>query len=217
MPQSSELHSIHRDSLRHFANPSPKGLTRKSPKYTTQLHRGQLSTSTYTVGGLTVLGTPPLNKLSITTDIFDVGAVLTAGCGLLAVLSALYFVFTWFAFGNSSTSLRIQSCTLFFCAVWLFATLVPFDLFFATRQASVSATLDGITVSQSIIQNIEEALGISPVYREQSFLKLVAILPWFAFLFAIIAGLILHVAASRVSAYGGDSEKKPRKFFRANS
>ncbi|KAI5994788.1 hypothetical protein EDD15DRAFT_2149176, partial [Pisolithus albus] len=104
-----------------------------------------------------------------------------------------------------------QGWSLYFCGLWLLVTLIPFDAFYATRQAQVSATLDGISVPAVEIQSIKQALGLSPYYTDTSYcnpsritevfvnliflLKLVGVLPWFALLFPVIAGFVLQLAA----------------------
>ncbi|KAL4079918.1 hypothetical protein V8B97DRAFT_2020669 [Scleroderma yunnanense] len=105
------------------------------------------------------------------SDIFDVGAVLTAGCGLLAIVSAICLGFLFRPLRNV-LFLRVQGWTLYACALWILATVIPFDVFFATRSASVTASLGGIPVSQTIIQSIESSLGVSPVYKHSWFCKL---------------------------------------------
>ncbi|KIM59909.1 hypothetical protein SCLCIDRAFT_979116 [Scleroderma citrinum Foug A] len=106
------------------------------------------------------------------SDIFDVGAVLTAGCGVLFIVSAFSLVSLFRPLRNNSAHfLRIQEWALFFCAIWIFATVIPYDVFFATRSAKVTASLGGVSVSQAIIQSIEKSLGVSPVYKESGFCK----------------------------------------------
>lgn len=143
------------------------------------------------------------------SDIFDVGAVLTAGCGVLIVVSAFSLVSLFRPLRNNSAYLlRIQTWALFFCALWIFATVIPFDVFFATRSAKVTASLNGVPVSQAIIQSIEKSLGVSPIYKESWFLRLLAIIPWFAFVFAVIAGIFQHLAASRASSGHAQATEK---------
>jgi len=114
--------------------------------------------------------------ISSPLDIFDVGAVLTAGCGVLIVDSAFSLVSLFRPLRNNSAYLlRIQTWALFFCALWIFATVIPFDVFFATRSAKVTASLNGVPVSQAIIQSIEKSLGVSPIYKESWFCKLFAL------------------------------------------
>lgn len=86
----------------------------------------------------------------------------------------------------------------------------------------MSATLDGFPVSDSIIQGIEQVLGVTSVYRDIDYrelncyllvqagllltiitrltVKLVAVLPWFSLIFSVIAGVILHISARREGA-----------------
>lgn len=143
------------------------------------------------------------------SDIFDVGAVLTAGCGVLIVVSAFSLVSLFRPLRNNSAYLlRIQTWALFFCALWIFATVIPFDVFFATRSAKVTASLNGVPVSQAIIQSIEKSLGVSPIYKESWFLRLLAIIPWFAFVFAVIAGIFQHLAATRASSGHAQATEK---------
>ncbi|KAI6015900.1 hypothetical protein BKA83DRAFT_4340428, partial [Pisolithus microcarpus] len=141
-----------------------------------------------------------------TKDISDVGSVVLTGCALQVVLSALFIVFVFFPRCTTALFLRIQGWSLCFCGLWLPATLIPFDVFYATRQAQVSATLDGIPVPTH------------PYYKDASYffvkliflLKLVAVPPWFALLFAVIAGFVLQFAAGHITF--GDSrndEKEP--------
>ncbi|KAH7925226.1 hypothetical protein BV22DRAFT_1034222 [Leucogyrophana mollusca] len=151
---------------------------------------------------------PPGSSVSLNVDdhdVFSAGGVITAACALATVLSLVYMVLTFLPFGGKASTLRLQSASLLFCSVLIFATLIPFDIFFATRSAGISATLDGVAVPASLIQQIEALVGVTPQYKKISYLRLVAILPWFASLFAATAAGVLHAAAGRAgaSAYGG--------------
>ncbi|KIJ16173.1 hypothetical protein PAXINDRAFT_11215 [Paxillus involutus ATCC 200175] len=143
------------------------------------------------------------------TDVFSTGAVITTVCALLSLLSAAAFAFTWCPIQNKRFWFRSQSCALLFCSIWLFVTLIPFDYFFTNREAQVSATLDGFPVSDSIIQGIEQVLGVTSVYRDIDYLKLVAVLPWFSLIFSVIAGVILHISARREGAAVGRDNASP--------
>ncbi|KAI6157089.1 hypothetical protein BKA82DRAFT_126293 [Pisolithus tinctorius] len=145
-----------------------------------------------------------------TKDISDVGIVVLTGCALQVALSALFTVFVFIPRRTTALFLRIQGWLLYFCGLWLLATLIPFDVIFATRQANVTATLNGIPVPASEVQNMEEALGLSPYYKDAWYLKLVAILPWFAFPFAVLAGFVLQFAAGQIT-FGSsqNNEKEP--------
>ncbi|KAH7912919.1 hypothetical protein BJ138DRAFT_1147266 [Hygrophoropsis aurantiaca] len=151
---------------------------------------------------------PPGSSVTIDVndhDIFSVGGVITAVCAVLAVLALVYLVFALLPAGQKSKTLCLQSATLAFGSVWLFAALVPFDIFYATRSAAISATLDGVAVPEALIQQLEGLTGVSPEYKNINYLKLVAILPWFAALFAAVAAGVLYVAAGQVPYEGAPS------------
>ncbi|KIK94327.1 hypothetical protein PAXRUDRAFT_457573 [Paxillus rubicundulus Ve08.2h10] len=131
------------------------------------------------------------------SDVFSTGAVITTVCALLSLISAASFAFTWCPIRDKRFGYRSQSCALFFCSIWLFVTLIPFDYFFTNREAQVSATLDGFSVSDNIMQSIEQVLGVTPVYKDIDYLRLVAVLPWFSLIFSVIAGVVLHKSARR--------------------
>jgi len=152
-------------------------------------------------------GVAEIPGASVNIDSNDVsasGGVIIAVCALLALLSIVFFTFTCRPIKNrrfsSWFSLRFQSCSLLFGSIWLFATLIPFDYFVANRQVQVSASLDGLSIPASLIQDIEAALGFSPMYKDMDYLVLLAVLPWFALLFSVIAGVVLHFAARRAGA-----------------
>lgn len=125
------------------------------------------STSIYMVRNSIGPGITDLDLRSI--DIFSIGGVLAGGCALLAILSALYLFCTFFRVRDNYTFLQVQAWSTYFCAIWLLATLIPFDLLFATGEAVVSASLNGISLSQNVIKDAEGALGISPLYRSRSY------------------------------------------------
>ncbi|KAK2459965.1 hypothetical protein APHAL10511_007971 [Amanita phalloides] len=130
-------------------------------------------------------------------DILQAGAVVTSVSALIAVLCALLVLFHLRA-PLSSTALRFQGFLLAFCAIWLFSALVPFTHFYRTRSAIVSAHIGGVSLPDSTVNKVERALGLTSRYRDIHFLRLAAILPWFAFLFSVITSIMLFVAASRV-------------------
>ncbi|EGN94480.1 hypothetical protein SERLA73DRAFT_188405 [Serpula lacrymans var. lacrymans S7.3] len=139
-----------------------------------------------------------------TNDVFHTGVVITTVCALIAVLTFVYLLFTFCSITNRPLGLRLQAFSLIFCAVWLFATLIPFDVYFANHSAQVTATLGGTQVPQSLIQLLENELGVSAVYKHIYYLRLLAVLPWFAFLFSLVAAGVLLVASghARTTDYG---------------
>jgi len=133
-------------------------------------------------------------------DVFRSGVVLTTVSALIALLSFLMILHILFSSAtNHAKALRIQAAILTFCAVWLFATIIPFTFFFATRSAKVTASLNGLQLPSTLVNQAEKSLGSTSVYKKIGYLRLVAILPWFTDLFTAIAAIVLFMAASRAT------------------
>jgi len=99
----------------------------------------------------------------------------------------------------------ILGSLLAFASVWLLAVTIAFTIIFATKSARVSASLGSLQLPQSVIDAQAKALGVSPIYKNQSYRELqsspalqspdticssvlhAAILPWFAWLFTAVA------------------------------
>ncbi|KAF8066554.1 hypothetical protein FPV67DRAFT_1416901 [Lyophyllum atratum] len=161
-------------------------------------------------------GVPPPTVVTINTnDVFKSGVILTVVAALIAVLCSIFILMAVFTRGLAARSLRIQAAILAFCAVWLFATLVPFTVFFANRSAQVSARVGNIELPPQIIKQAEQAMGSTSVYRQIGYLRLVAILPWITLLFTIIAAVVLFMAGSparRVHAAPGHTTARDIHF-----
>jgi len=134
-----------------------------------------------------------------TNDVFSSGVVVTTVSALIAVICTLTIIHIVF-FPASSRIDRIHGIMLAFCAVWLFVTMIPFTAFVANRSADVTATLNGVALPSSLIDRAERTLGVTRVYKDISYLRLVAILPWFTVLFTAIAAGVLFTASSRATA-----------------
>lgn len=125
---------------------------------------------------------------------------------------------------------------MLFGALWLLATVIACDVIFATRSTKVTVTLGGIVVPQSSIQPIQQAIGISPEYKQKWYctyspgrvsgflanscnlkVKLCAILPWFASLFATVSGLLLLKAARDTTDYVITEEREQEKVGRPSN
>ncbi|TRM62198.1 hypothetical protein BD626DRAFT_58016 [Schizophyllum amplum] len=130
------------------------------------------------------------------SDILDAGIAVTVACGITALLSLLSMLALLLP-RLRTVPARLVAPLFFFCAVFLFATLVPFDLFYSTRSANVTAHIGAITVPPSVVQQIQEAAGLSNKYSDKLYLRVVAIVPWFAFLFAITSGVLMLLSQSR--------------------
>ncbi|KXN81941.1 hypothetical protein AN958_03382 [Leucoagaricus sp. SymC.cos] len=134
-------------------------------------------------------------------DVFQTGAVITAICIVLFVITSIYIVILLLRPASFSRrrTIAIQGGILAFFATWLFATLVPYTHFVRTRSAVTRVTIGGVPLSQTVIDNLERQFGITPVYKRIGYLRLVAILPWITLLFTIISSVLLYMAASRSS------------------
>lgn len=100
-----------------------------------------------------------------TTDILASGIVLTIVCGLVALASLLFLLPALLASASAHRWLKLQTAVFGFLSVWAFAVLVPFTDFFANRQAKVSASIGNIQLPASIIQQLQNQIGATPVYR----------------------------------------------------
>ena len=71
----------------------------------------------------------------------------------------------------SARSLLFQSTNFLVAGLGLFAALVPFTIYFATHEASVLAFIGTAEIPTTLVQEVEKALGITPVYRNISYCK----------------------------------------------
>ncbi|KAI0777605.1 hypothetical protein BD413DRAFT_466919 [Trametes elegans] len=139
-----------------------------------------------------------------TDDVFQVGCVVTAVCGALAVVSLVSLALLFFNRPSTKSSeplstrtLPLQAGLLAFLTVWLFASLVAMTDFVANRQAKVSAFLGSVQLDDSIIKLVEGQLGVTSVYKDIGYLRLAVILPWIAFLFGAVSSVVSIAAARR--------------------
>ncbi|KAL5532362.1 hypothetical protein ACEPAF_5932 [Sanghuangporus sanghuang] len=139
-----------------------------------------------------------------TSEAFDSAVVLAVGCGLLALTSLLTFLAYVSIFKPvSRRPVLFASLVHWFLAVWIFASLVAFDVIAVNRSAKVAAFLGETQLPDSVVQQQEQALGVSPTYWDHDYIKLLAILPWFAFLFAVIVGLERFFASKHFDSHRG--------------
>jgi len=144
-------------------------------------------------------------------DIYSVCAVIAAASALLTALSLASTASQIFSIGTKRPHLRLQACLMLFGALWLLATVIACDVFFATRSTKVTATVGEFAIAQSSIQEIEAAIGVSPEYKDKWYLRLCAILPWFAVLFATVSGALLYSAARNNGGYSKTEEPESEK------
>lgn len=150
-----------------------------------------------------------------TGDIFKVGVVLTVVAAIIAIVAFISLGLSFLSRKASSAS-RIQGAVLAFLGTWLLACQIPYTVFFATRAANVTAKLGNISIGKDVIAQTEKALGVTSVYKNIDYLKLVAILPWFTILFTFISAAVLFTspsdssAATTASADSGEHVAAPR-------
>lgn len=143
-------------------------------------------------------------------DISQTGALVTAVAALIA-LSCIVMILFHLRVRLSPLALRLQGAFLAFCAAFLFAVLVPYTVFYQTRSAIIGVTVLAIQIPENIVQTVQNVLGLQSKYSQLDFLQLIAILPWFTVIFAVITAIMLFVAASRVytkSRYRGTPLEK---------
>jgi len=142
------------------------------------------------------------------TDILSAGYVLTIGNGLLALASLVFLVQTFFS-SKATTARRhaIRAGILGFLTLWCFASVMAVLILARTRSAKVTAFLGAIQLPAVLVQQQEAALGSSPVYWTEKFLRAGAIVPWFAVLFGALATAALLSARPAV-VEGSHSDEK---------
>ncbi|KAJ7149146.1 hypothetical protein C8R46DRAFT_1009784 [Mycena filopes] len=145
---------------------------------------------------------PPPTIISLNTDdVFRAGVVVTVVSAVIMVLCTLFIgllvVDANKRSGISTRTLPLQYLSLAFFAVWLFATQIPVSVFVSKRSVKVSAMINGLNLPNGVIKTIERALGTNTAYKDFSYLKLLAIIPWFALIFTVAAAVVSFLASSR--------------------
>ncbi|KAJ7489128.1 hypothetical protein FB451DRAFT_1223809 [Mycena latifolia] len=135
-----------------------------------------------------------------TNDVFQSGVVVTTVVAVILFLCTVYIglllVDNSRRSGLSTRTLVVQYLSLGFFAIWLLATQIPVTVFVATRSARVEAFIDGLKLPDSVVATIERALGAKTKYSSFGYLKLIAIIPWFTFLFTLIAAVVSFMASA---------------------
>ena len=104
------------------------------------------------------------------------GVVVTVACLLVAIFCTIYLLLLASTFSKggrvsrtsraSDSTLPIQWMTLAFCAVWIFATQIPFTVFFANNKAQIHASIGTLVLPQDQIAQIEKLLGVTSTYKD---------------------------------------------------
>lgn len=149
-------------------------------------------------------------------NIYSVCSVIAAACALLTALSLVSTFSQILSIGRKQRLLHLQGFLMLFGALWLLATVIACDVLFATQSTKITATLNGSAVPQDVIQQMEQSIGVSPEYSKKWYLRLCAILPWFAVLFATLSGLLLHNAARNTNNYRSTEATESEKIARTS-
>ncbi|EKM75465.1 hypothetical protein AGABI1DRAFT_116389 [Agaricus bisporus var. burnettii JB137-S8] len=147
---------------------------------------------------------PPNSTVHVNdNDVFQTGAIITAVS--LVIFLTTYGSLAFLIYRPTSFTrpklITAQASILALFTAWLFATLVPYTHFFRTRSARIDATLGTFQIPEAIIQRIQQENGLTPVYMQIGYLRLLAILPWIEFFFSLVATMILFMAASRMESH----------------
>jgi len=149
-----------------------------------------------------------------TDDVSQTGTIIGVICAVVAFLSFSYILILLLPLKwpksherLSTSTLVIQYGSLGFFALWLFTVQIPFVVFFRTHSAQVQAFIGRVEVPPQLLSGTERLLGVDPTYKSKFYLKLLAILPWFTFLFTVIAAVVSFVAYRRTKGRAQDGEK----------
>jgi len=137
-------------------------------------------------------------------DVFHSGIVVTTVSALIALISFLFIAhLLLLPYDRITRTFRIQGGLLAFFAIWLFATLIPFTHFVATRSANVTATLNGVRLPASLVQRAEQALGSTSVYKKIGYCMVYSI-P-----FSHISALIILFQCDWLQSFRGSRSFSP--------
>ncbi|KAG8695373.1 hypothetical protein FRC09_009191 [Ceratobasidium sp. 395] len=140
-----------------------------------------------------------------TNNLLRSGIILSVGCLLLSIFTSIFIGLILLDSRKSSTStstsaistrtLPMQTGTLAFLSVWIFATLVTVTKFAAHGSANVHAYSGGKELPDSLVRSTEKALGFSRVYWAQLYVRILTVAPWVTLLFALIATAVTFMAS----------------------
>lgn len=109
------------------------------------------------------------------SDIFSTGVAILTVCLVIFIFTCLYIVMllTRPVSFSSSRFITYQVAILAFLAAWLFAVLVPYTYFFSTRSVTVTVSIGGQPLPQSIVDALLQTLGrqngLSTRYRDHAY------------------------------------------------
>ncbi|KIK01823.1 hypothetical protein K443DRAFT_98023 [Laccaria amethystina LaAM-08-1] len=145
------------------------------------------------------LATPPTVVSIDVHDIFDVGVLEITATTVLTfnyIVPPLLLPSSPSPFVSrlrtlSTKTLRVQAYSLFFCCIVLLAAMIPFILFYATREAVVRAFVGTLELPKEVVEKVSAASGSLPVYSKIDYSELIVIFAWFSLFFTFIAAVVL--------------------------
>lgn len=99
----------------------------------------------------------------------DAGKVSIAVQALIVILIIVSACAVFFRSRTRPKFFTILGSLLAFASLSLLSVTIAFTVIFATKSARVSASLGGVQLPQSVINAQARALGVSPVYKDQSY------------------------------------------------
>jgi len=136
------------------------------------------------------------------SGLLNPGKVSTSIHVLLVVLSILSLLALYVPRYSSPRSLLVLALSLGLASVWLLATTIAFTVVYATDASHVSAWVGGVPIPDTIISDQARALGLSTLYKNQWYLRIATIIPWFTWLFSALACTFMMLAWMSASQYG---------------
>ncbi|KAF9044294.1 hypothetical protein BJ165DRAFT_190357 [Panaeolus papilionaceus] len=132
-------------------------------------------------------------------DVRGAGAGAAAGAVLLALFSSASAGLSFLPSTRdlSLRTLRQQSLAVLFSVVVIIASMIPYTYFFANRGPSVKAFLGSVQLPNSVVAPLVAArVGAKAFYKNIDYLRLLAVFPWIAVFFGLIAAFVLFKASS---------------------
>jgi hypothetical protein len=146
-----------------------------------------------------------------TNDIFVAGLVATIAATLIGVLTFLFITAAILPATRplANRTVRLQAVTLLLSALFLFGAMIPYMVFFVNRSAGVKAFIGNNQLPDSIVKQVAAQAGQDGLYKHFHYLKLFAILPWFAILFTLIAAGVLFVTPATTTSPSSHGSASP--------
>ncbi|KAF8960797.1 hypothetical protein BDZ97DRAFT_1283675 [Flammula alnicola] len=131
-----------------------------------------------------------------TSDIFDAGVIATTAALVISIIVSKFVTGMLLPATKalSRRTLRLQAFILIGACTLLFGAMIPYIIFFANRHAIVKAFIGTTQLPDSIIESAAKAAGSTSIYKDISYLKLLAVFPWFSLFFTLVAAGILYKA-----------------------